>query len=220
MPAVEHIADIAFVDSHSLLNEFRVCLQKLPSIILSLISDFRFPRMNLPGPMFRIRLERRNLVRIVMSSHRHLNETLFNVLFTAISLSLHMVLMHSRASSRTAVIISLIKAVAGTIFPSAFFFVIQEIISLIYSLSIIEICFNGSRRPWKGLEPPVCPDLYPKACPTALRPPVSLIIRLNEALRLLDVLLTTQFILHVIDEKLLLQVNHLRAVHLIRHSAL
>ena len=153
--------------------------------------------MNLPCPMLRVRLERRNLVRIVMSSHRHLNETLFNVLFTAISLSLHMVLMHSRESSRTAVIIS-----------------------LIYSLSIIEICFNGGHRPWKGLEPPVCPDLCPKACPTALRPPVSLIIRLNEALRLLDVLLTTQFILHVIDEKLLLKVNHLRSVHLIRHTAL
>ena len=90
----------------------------------------------------------------------------------------------------------------------------------IFSLSIIEICFNGDRRPWKGLEPPVCPDLCPKACPTAMRPPVSLIIRLNEALRLLDVLLTTQFILHVIDEKLLLQVNHLRAVNLIGHSAL
>ena len=147
--------------------------------------------------MLWVRLERRNLVRIVMSSHRHLNETLFNVLFTAISLSLHMVLMHSRESSRTAVIIS-----------------------LIYSLSIIEICFNGGHRPWKGLEPPVCPDLCPKACPTVLRPPVSLIIRLNEALRLLDVLLTTQFILHVIDEKLLLKVNHLRSVHLIRHTAL
>ena len=153
--------------------------------------------MNLPGPMLWVRLERRNLVRIVMSSHRHLNETLFNVLFTAISLSLHMVLMHSRESSRTAVIIS-----------------------LIYSLSIIEICFNGGHRPWKGLEPPVCPDLCPKACPTALRPPVSLIIRLDEALRLLDILLTTQFILHVIDEKLLLQVNHLRAVHLIRHTSM
>ena len=176
--------------------------------------------MNLLSPMLRVWLERRNLVRIVMSSHRHLNETLFNVLFTAISLSLHMVLMHSRASSRTAVIISLIEAVAGTIFPSAFFFVILEIISLMYSFSIIEICFNGGRRPWKGLEPPVCPDLCPKACPTALRPPVSLIIRLNEALRLLDVLLTTQFILHVIDEKLLLQVNHLRTVHLIRHTDL
>ena len=153
--------------------------------------------MNLPGPMLRVWFERRNLVRILMSFHRHLNETLFNVLFTAISLSLHMVLMHSRESSRTAVIIS-----------------------LIYSLSIIEICFNGGHRPWKGLEPPVCPDLCPKACPTALRPPVSLIIRLNEALRLLDVLLTTQFILHVIDEKLLLKVNHLRSVHLIRHTAL
>ena len=198
----------------------RNLIQKLPSIILCLISDLRLPGMNLSGPMLRVWLERRNLVRIVMSSHRHLNETLFNVLFTAISLSSHMVLMHSRASSRTAVIISLIEAVAGTIFPSAFFFVIQEIISLIYSLSIIEICFNGGRRPWKGLEPPVCPDLCPKACPTALRPPVSLIIRLNETLRLLDVLLTTQFILHVIDENFLLQVNHLRTIHQIRHSAL
>ena len=176
--------------------------------------------MNLPCPMLRVRLERRNLVRIAMSSHRHFNETLFNVLFTTISISLHMVLIHSRASSRMTIIISCIEAVAGTIFPSAFFFVIRDIISLIYSLSIIEICFNGGRRPWKGLEPPVCPDLCPKACPTALRPPVSLIIRLNEALRLLDVLLTTQFILHVIDEKLLLKVNHLRSVHLIRHTAL
>ena len=126
--------------------QLRILIQKFPSIILSLIGDLRFPGMNLPRPMFRIRLEWRNLVRIVMSSHRHLNETLFNVLFTAISLSLHMVLMHSRASSRTTVIISCIEAVVGTIFPSAFFFVIQEIISLIYSLSIIEICFNGDRR--------------------------------------------------------------------------
>ena len=197
-----------------------ILIQKLPSIILSLVCYLRLPGMNLPCPMLRVRLERRNLVRIVMSSHRHLNETLFNVLFTAISLSLHMVLMHSRASSRTAVIISCIEAVAGTMFHSAFLFVIREIISLIYSLSIIEICFNGGRRPWKGLEPPVCLDLCQKACPTALRPPVSLIIRLYEALRLLDILITTQFILHVIDEKLLLKVNHLRAVHLIRHSAL
>lgn len=176
--------------------------------------------MNLLSPMFRVRLERRNLVRIAMSSHRHLNETLFNVLFTTISISLHMVLIHSRASSRMTIIISCIEAVAGTIFPSAFFFVIRDIISLIYSLSIIEICFNGGRRPWNGLEPPVCQDLCQKACPTAMRPPVSLIIRLDEALRLLDILLTTQFILHVIDEKLLLQVNHLRAVHLIRHTSM
>ena len=176
--------------------------------------------MNLPGPMLRIRLERRHFIRIVMSSHRHLNETLFNVLFTEISISLHMVLMHSSTSSRTAVIISCIEAVAGTIFFPALRSVIREIISLIYSLSIIEICFNGGRRPWKGLEPPVCLDLCQKACPTALRPPVSLIIRLNEALRLLDVLLTTQFILHVVDENFLLQVNHLRAVHLIRNTDL
>lgn len=152
--------------------QLRILIQKLPSVILSLISDLCLPGMNLLSPMLRARLERRNLVRIVMSSHRHLNETLFNVLFTVISMSLHMVLMHSRASSRTAVIISFIEAVAGTMFPSAFFFVIRDIISLIYSLSIIEICYYGDRRPWKGLEPPVCLDLYPKACPTALRPPV------------------------------------------------
>ena len=103
--------------------------------------------MNLPGPMLRIRLERRHFIRIVMSSHRHLNETLFNVLFTTISLSLHMALMHSRASSRIATIISCIEAVEGTIFPSSFFFVIPEIISFIYSLSIMEICFNGGQKP-------------------------------------------------------------------------
>ena len=198
-----------------------ILIQKLPSIILSLVCYLRLPGMNLPCPMLRIRLERRNLVRIVMSSHRHLNETLFNVLFTAISLSLHMVLMHSRASSRTAVIISCIEAVAGTMFPSAFFFVIREIISLIYSLSIIEIFFlmvaadrgrdsnlPSARTYARRHVPPPCVHQY------------CLIIRLNEALRLLDVLLTTQFILHVIDEKLLLKVNHLRAVHLIRHTDL
>ena len=75
MPAVEHIAQIAPVDRHSLLDELRVSLQKLPSIILSLVGDLSLPGMNLPGPMLRIRLERRNLVRIVMSSHIcHLNQ--------------------------------------------------------------------------------------------------------------------------------------------------
>ena len=97
--------------------------------------------------MLRIRLERRHFIRIVMSSHRHLNETLFNVLFTAISLSLHMVLMHLRASSRIAAIISCIEAVAGTTFFSVLTSVIREITSLIYYLSIIEINFNGGQKP-------------------------------------------------------------------------
>ena len=217
MPFLTRLASVCNISHHL---QLRILIQKLPSIILSLVCGLSLPGMNLLSPMFWVWFERRHFIRIVMSSHRHLNETLFNVLFTAISLSLHMVLMHSMASSRTAVIISLIEAVAGTMFQSAFFFVIREIISLIYSLSIIEICFNGGRRPWKGLEPPVCLDLCQKACPTALRPPVSLIVRLNEAIRLFDVLLTTQFILHVVDENFLLQVNHLRAVHLIRHTAL
>lgn len=169
---MEFRANLAQIASIAKRLQPRILIQKLPSVTLSLISDLRLPGMNLPSPMFRVRLERRNLVRIVMPSHRHLNETLFNVLFTAISLSLHMVLMHSRASSRMTIIISCIEAVAGTIFFSALRFVIREITSLIYSLSIIEFCFNGGRRPWKGLEPPVCPDLCPKACPTAMRPPV------------------------------------------------
>ena len=103
--------------------------------------------MNLLSPMLRVRFERRYFIRIVMSSHRHLNETLFNVLFTAISLSLHMFLMHSMVSSRTAVIISCIEAVAGTIFFSVLTSVIREITYLIYSLSIIEISFNGGQKP-------------------------------------------------------------------------
>lgn len=127
--------------------QFRILIQKLPSIILSLIGNLRLPRMNLPGPMFWVRLERRYFIRIVMCSHRHLNETLFNVLFTAISLSLHMVLMHSRASLRIAIIISCIEAVAGTTFFSVLRSVIPEIIPLIYSLSIIEINFNGGQKP-------------------------------------------------------------------------
>lgn len=69
VPAVEHIAQITPVDRNSLLDELRVSLQELPSIILSLIGDLRLPGMNLPGPMLGVRLERRNLVRIVMSSH-------------------------------------------------------------------------------------------------------------------------------------------------------
>lgn len=103
--------------------------------------------MNLLSPMLRVWLERRNFIVIVMSYHRHLNETLFNVLFTAISLSLHIVLMHSRASSRIETIISCIEADVGTTFFSVLTSVIREIIPLIYSLSIIEINFNGGQKP-------------------------------------------------------------------------
>ena len=127
--------------------QLRILIQKLPSIILCLVCDLRLPGMNLSCPMLRVRLERRYFIRIVMSSHRHLNETLFNVLFTAISLSLHMVLMHSRASSRIAAMISCIEAVVGTTFFSVLTSVIREITSLIYSLSIIEINFNGGQKP-------------------------------------------------------------------------
>ena len=125
----------------------RILIQKLPSVILSLVCDLSLPRMNLPGPMFWVRFERRYFIRIVMSSHIHLNETLFNVLFTAISLSLHMVLMHSMVSSRIAAIISCIEAFVGTTFFSVLTSVIREITSLIYSLSIIEISFNGGQKP-------------------------------------------------------------------------
>lgn len=43
VPAVEHIAQITPVDRNSLLDELRVSLQELPSIILSLIGDLRLP---------------------------------------------------------------------------------------------------------------------------------------------------------------------------------
>ena len=69
MPAVKHIADMAFIDGHSLLNELRVCLKELPGFILCLVCDLRLPRMNFPGPMLRVRLKRRYFIRIVMSSH-------------------------------------------------------------------------------------------------------------------------------------------------------
>ena len=127
--------------------QLRILIQKLPSIILSLVCDLSLPRMNLPGPMFWVWLERRYFIRIVMSSHIHLNETLFNVLFTAISLSLHMFLMHPMVSSRIAAIISCIEAFVGTTFFSVLTSVIWDIISLIYSLSIIEINFNGGQKP-------------------------------------------------------------------------
>ena len=43
MPAVKHIADIASIDGHSLLNELRMRLQKLPGFILRLVCDLRLP---------------------------------------------------------------------------------------------------------------------------------------------------------------------------------
>ena len=140
-------ANLALVCRISGSHDFRVKFQTLPSTILSLVCDLSLPRVNLPGPMLRVRLERRHFIMIAMSSHRHLNETLFNVLFTAISLSLHIVLIHSRASSRIAAIISCIEAVLGTTFFSVLTSVIWEIIPLIYSLSIIEINFNGGQKP-------------------------------------------------------------------------
>ena len=144
MPFLARLASVCNISHHL---QLRILIQKLPSIILSLVCDLSLPRMNLPGPMFCVWLERRHFIGIVMSSHRHLNETLFNVLFTAISLSLHMFLMHSRASSRIATMISCIEAVAGTTFFSVLTSVIWDIISLIYSLSIIEINFNGGQKP-------------------------------------------------------------------------
>ena len=144
MPFLTRLASVCNISHHL---QLRILIQKLPSIILSLVCDLSLPRMNLPGPMLRVRFERRYFIRIVMSSHRHLNETLFNVLFTAISLSLHMVLIHSSASSRIATIISCIEAFVGTTFFSVLTSVIWEIISLIYSLSIIEISFNGGQKP-------------------------------------------------------------------------
>ena len=144
MPFLTRLASVCNISHHL---QLRILIQKLPSIILSLVCDLSLPRMNLPGPMFWVWLERRYFIRIVMSSHIHLNETLFNVLFTAISLSLHMFLMHSMVSSRIAAIISCIEAFVGTTFFSALTSVIREIIPLIYSLSIIEISFNGGQKP-------------------------------------------------------------------------
>ena len=141
------LASLALVRHIPFRLQFRSLVQKLPGSILCFVCHLRLPGMLLSGVMFWVRFERRYFIRIVMSSHRHLNETLFNVLFTAISLSLHMVLMHSRASSRIAAIISCIEAVAGTTFFSVLTSVIREITSLIYSLSIIEINFNGGQKP-------------------------------------------------------------------------
>lgn len=47
----------------------RILVQKLPGLILCLISNLRLPGMNLSCPMFRVWLEWRYLVRIVLSSH-------------------------------------------------------------------------------------------------------------------------------------------------------
>lgn len=43
MPAVKHIADVAFIDGRPLLNELRVCLKELPGFILCLVCDLRLP---------------------------------------------------------------------------------------------------------------------------------------------------------------------------------
>ena len=74
MPAVKLIADVAFIDGHPLLNELRMRLKELPSIILCLISNLRLPGMNLLSPMLGVWLKWRYFIRIVMSSHIcHLN---------------------------------------------------------------------------------------------------------------------------------------------------
>lgn len=69
--------------------------------------------------------------------YKHLNATLFNVLFTAISLSLHIWRIHSRASSRRTAIISLMEAEEGTTFFASLPSTTLWIIDLMYSLSII-----------------------------------------------------------------------------------
>lgn len=90
--------------------QLRILFQKLPGIILSLISNLRLPGMYLSGPVLGVWLERRHLVRIVLSSHKHLNETLFNVLLYDISLSLHRFLKQSIVSLRTSAKISCMDA--------------------------------------------------------------------------------------------------------------
>ena len=130
-------ANPAQIASISKFLQLRILFQKLPGIILSLVSNLRLPGMNLSGPMLWVWLERRYLVRIVLSSHGHLNKTLFNVLFTTTSFVPYIVLRHSRTSSRTEAMTSCIEAAAGTTLPSAFFSVIPEMTPLIYSLSII-----------------------------------------------------------------------------------
>lgn len=131
--------DLAQVRVPAKCLQLRILVQELPSIILCLVCDLSLPGMNLPGPMLGVGLKRRNFIRIVMSSHRHLNETLFNVLFATTSFVPYIVLRHSRTSSRTEAMTSCIEAAAGTILPSDFFLTIREITSLTYSFSIIFI---------------------------------------------------------------------------------
>ena len=77
---MEFRANLAQIASIANRLQPRILIQKLISIILCFIGDLRLPRMNLPSPMFVVWLKWRHFIRIVMSSHRHLNETLFNVL--------------------------------------------------------------------------------------------------------------------------------------------
>ena len=136
MPDVYLSADVAHIRAVIHLLQPWVLVKELPSLILCLVCHLRLPRIALLSPMLWVWFERRYLV-VVTSAHRHLNATLFNVLFTAISLSLHIWRIHSRASSRRTAIISLMEAEEGTKFFASLPSTTLWIIDLMYSLSII-----------------------------------------------------------------------------------
>ena len=82
------IAKTTSVYGHPLLFIPRMCIQKLPCIILALVCYLCFPQPLHACEVLRVGSKWRYLVMIVISSHAIPNDTLFKVLFAVISLSL------------------------------------------------------------------------------------------------------------------------------------
>ena len=73
MSHMPFVASPAPIHRHSLGFEFRVLIEIFPRIILGLVSHLSLPRMLLSSIMFRVRLERRNLVEVFVSVIAHVS---------------------------------------------------------------------------------------------------------------------------------------------------
>lgn len=71
MSYVPFVARPASVRYHALCPQLWILIEIFPSIIFRLVSLFRFPRVLLASVVFRVRLERRNLVEVFVSVVTH-----------------------------------------------------------------------------------------------------------------------------------------------------
>ena len=71
MSHMPFIASPALIHRHTLCFEPRVLIEIFPSIILSLVSLLRLPRVLLASIVFRVRLKRRNFIEVFVSFVAH-----------------------------------------------------------------------------------------------------------------------------------------------------